>query len=519
MSEINIKCPECKEGFSVSSELMGETMECGACDHTFELSDANLKVAPARHYPRSGKKGFESFTRSTPEIKKDEKASVRAVAYHQQVDVSAVMPLGSIRILAIVAGLAIPILVVLIFVLGSGDSGVLSDVPDAKRWVLVGFIVVLSGLLTIYGFRKNRAVGVIVALVFAGALLSLPVVYPDDVIIMQDDDDVSAEVEVSEEEVLALYKKELGYATIQNKITDADSAERVVAIVLKGVKPVHLDTIKAYLSQSLDSDQYPSEYKERRVHGQLATLLVYTQVNMSIDQLAGYMYKFASDTKVRTDLRIIEIDVDLDTLTVNNASELNDESKPEFYLGNLLELKNIDRSRQLSAIQRIGLADKVSRRSDIEGQLLVLLQEKNYPHRAQIINALVKWAGDDCKSSNLVRAQALELIAKQKEIPQSTLNYCVKYDFPQAGEILVYAWKLDRVVHEETLVLAGAKSEAALLPELENLEPILLESAANVLRKVGTEKSLSTLVALHESSTGVVKKSLKATIDEIKSRR
>ena len=118
-----------------------------------------------------------------------------------------------------------------------------------------------------------------------------------------------------------------------------------------------------------------------------------------------------------------------------------------------------------------------------------------------------------------MRSHARELIAKQKEVPQSTLDYCVKYDFPQAGDILVYAWKLDRVVHEETLVLAGAKSEAALLPELEKLEPILLESAANVLRKVGSEKSLPTLLTLHESSTGGVKKSLKATIDEIKSRR
>ena len=519
MSEINIECPECRERFLVSPELMGETVECGGCEHNFEVSDQHIKTHPMRHNPRTGSKGLDGFTRSTPEIERDEKASVRTTAYHQQVDVSSVMPLGPMRIFSIAVGLAVSALVILIFVLGGGELGILKDIPNEKRWILAGFIALLTALLVIWGFRKHRALGVVISIISSVTLLMMPVFYPQYEAEIQERSQNDDVVAISDAEKLEVYKNELGYHSIQDKITKSSDPKQVVAIVLKGAKPVHLETIKTYLSQSLDSVNYPNVYKERRVDGEDIILLVYTRVMIPIEQMARHTEKFGKGTTILEELRIIEVEVDTEALTSNNAAELTDVTHPAFYKANLEELKNIDRSRQLSAIQRLSLCESLSSRADIENQLLVLLQEKNHPHRAEIINTLVKWSGNDGKAAQIIYSQSLELIAKKKKIPQSTLDYCVKYDFPESAEILVYAWKKDRVVHEETLILAGPKAERALLLELEKLEPILLESAANVLRKIGSEKSLQALLTLHESSAGSVKKSLKATIDEIKSRR
>ncbi len=69
-----------------------------------------------------------------------------------------------------------------------------------------------------------------------------------------------------------------------------------------------------------------------------------------------------------------------------------------------------------------------------------------------------------------------------------------------------------------TLIRAGKLAELALIEMLPDLEPIELDSAANVLRKIGTVDALPALLIAYEAANGDVKKSLKSTIDEIKSR-
>lgn len=522
MSEINIECPDCKKRFLVSPELMGKTAECSHCDAAFVVSQANVKPHPQRHKPLRGNKEFKSFTRSTPDLVKNEAPSARSTAYHRQVDVSAVMPLGPIRVLSILAGVTIAGLVALTFILGSSELGMFNDVGGTQRWVLAGFTALISTLLLVYGFRKYKAVGYPLIFVTVIGLFSLPLIYPErapDKAVDSQPKMSQLEDKISARQALDLYKRELGYATVQHKIDSSAEPESLVAIALKGVKPVHLDLIKAYLSQSLNSDQRPNEYKGRRIAGVDTTLLIYQRVTMPVEEFAQLMEKFSLDTKIRPELQLIEVAVDVNSLAVSDRAEMLDESKEGFYAANLAELKSIDQSRQLLAIQRLGKSQALRLRADIEQQLLELLQKPNYPHRAEVIQALVNWDTDSKLASAIIASQAIELIADNKEVPLSTLNYCVKHDFENSNAILIYAWKRERVVHEQTLIAVGSRAEDALLPELENLEPILLESAGNVLRNVGTEKSLPALLTLHESSTGAVKKSLKAAIDEISSRR
>jgi hypothetical protein len=106
----------------------------------------------------------------------------------------------------------------------------------------------------------------------------------------------------------------------------------------------------------------------------------------------------------------------------------------------------------------------------------------------------------------------------QNTIPLSHLNYLIEQKVEGVGDILLYAWIKEPVVHESTLIRSGKLAELALIDMLAELEPIELNSAASVLRKIGTQDALPALLVAYESANGNVKKSLKATIDEIKSR-
>lgn len=521
MSEINIQCPECEKRFLVSPELMGKTSQCRHCDTAFELSPANVKPHPVRHKTRSGNERLNKFTRSTPDFTKNEAPSVRTTAYHRQVDVTAVMPLGPARVLAIFAGVSIAGVIGLVFVLGNGEQGMLTDVGSSRRWVLVGFTALISTLLMVYGFRKYKAVGYGLTLLSVASLLTLPVIYPEKKPTGETHQQVntlSDTAELSQQQALDLYRRELGYASVQARIDASAEPELLVAIALKGAKPVHLDLIKSYLSQSLGSELRPNEYKGRRIAGVDTTLLIYQRVTLPLAEFAQLMEKFSHNVQIRPELQLIEVAVDLDALTVNNREALSDPSHTSFYEANLAELNSFDRSRQLQAILRLSKSPGLRMRADIEQRLLTLLQQPRYPHREQVIQLLVNWGSVSDSSSEIISQQALDLIAANEEVPLSTIEYCVLNDCEHSVRILLEAWKRERVVHEKTLISVGARIEPALLAELESLEPVQLESAGNVLRHIGSENSLTLLLTLHESSSGSVRKSLKAAIDEIQSR-
>ena len=118
MSEIKIQCPECHEHFDVPEELMGNPVECGACQHPFDLSSEHVDTRVIRHFP-GDKKGLEAFSRRTPELTTDAEVHFRTAAYDQEVDLNAIMPLGPKRLLAIFLGVSLMGLIILFFVLGN----------------------------------------------------------------------------------------------------------------------------------------------------------------------------------------------------------------------------------------------------------------------------------------------------------------------------------------------------------------------------------------------------------------
>ena len=66
-------------------------------------------------------------------------------------------------------------MLMIFFVLGNGEQGAMTDITNDNRWVLAGFAAFLGSLLIIFGFRKYRIFGVILALILAGGVCSMPI--------------------------------------------------------------------------------------------------------------------------------------------------------------------------------------------------------------------------------------------------------------------------------------------------------------------------------------------------------
>ena len=225
MSEIKIQCPECKERFDVPEELMGNPVECGACQHPFELSSEHIDKRAMRQFPGDKAKGLEAFSKKTPEMTTESEVHFRTAAYDQEVDPNAIMPTGPKRLLAIFAGVALIGLVILFFVLGNGELGAMTDVTDENRWILAGFSAFVGSLLIIFGFRKYRAFGVVFALLLVAGVCSMPIIYPEPLSPVGLDVDLSLNLEQTKQldptaELLA-YKLSIGYASVESKIADA----------------------------------------------------------------------------------------------------------------------------------------------------------------------------------------------------------------------------------------------------------------------------------------------------------
>jgi len=386
-----------------------------------------------------------------------------------------------------------------------------------------GFAAFLGSLLIIFGFRKYRIFGGILALTLAGGVCSMPIIYPEQLSPAGLDYDSNLEVnepaEIDPEAELLAYKVDLGYASVEAKIAEAANPERVIAVALMRVKPAHLDTIKDYLARALKTEEIPRVYPNRQLNGLPCILLVYLNSQQPLEDAAMVMSKFGTVMGIQKKLQIVEVLVDPDTFKNSKSGVLIDESNAKFYQANLEELKHIDQERQLAAIQRLSNTQKFSLRSDIAKQLKALAALDSFEHKETTVEALIHWDRmDQDNASDLVVSQARKMAVSKEGIPLSYLNYLIEKKVEGVGDILLYAWMKERVVHESTLIRAGKLAELALIEMLPDLEPIELDSAANVLRKIGTPDALPALLIAYEAANGDVKKSLKATIDEIKSR-
>lgn len=522
MSEVQIECPKCKEHFIVGPELRGRKVECGGCKHHFDVTDDTFVKGTLRYYPGEKNQDLSGFSKRTPEMQQDAQVDFRTAAYEKQVDPNALMPLGARRLICIFAGVSLILLVIAGFYFGNSETGGMSDVSNDKRWILAIFAAVVGSLLISFGFRKRRIVGILLALILGAAVCYMPVLYPKPEKpapepLNPSEMDLSLETGSMSEDIME-YKQNLGYATVQTKILEVGDPSKVVVMALKKAKPEHIDIIKEYLGRSLNTQEIPHIYAGRKIDGVPTTLLIYMQGHQNIEQFTETAAAFGKVSKVRADLRVIEIDINTAALITTSSSMLTDESDAGFFRANLDELSHIDLKRQQEALLRLAKVKKLGLRADIVARLLDLLKQPNYPYKQEVVTTLISWVIPDDNADQVVIQEARVLIAKKARIPSSYQNYLVSLNVHQIDDILLYIWRRNPSLNESLLVDSGERGESALLSALDSMTNDELRSAASVLRKVGSKDSIPALQKAHDKAQGEIQKSLKAAIDEINSR-
>lgn len=524
MSEVQIKCPECEAEFVVPEELVGFPVECGSCGHPFDLAEGHIIENLKRAYPGEKPGDLSSFNKKTldPEINRE--LGFQTVKYDNSVTADDVMPGNVFGKVLVALGMAI-LLGISVYFISQHRSISYGALTQEKLWLLSGFFSLLGSCLILFGVRRFHAVDYVIAVTIGGVTCSLPLWFPYDgpEVVKPDQlellEEVSKELETIEDEQTQLYKQSLGYDVVANQLREANTPEEVVAIALLGAKPVHVDVIRKYLGNVVHSESVPRTYKNRTVNGMPATLLVYSDSKTSLKDVVASVAKFGKVVDVREELRVIDVLVNESALTMSDSHILVDDQHPNFHAVNLRELKHIDPERQEAAVHRFIDVSRLRLRADVNQQLLTMLQDPYCEIKEDVVEALKRW--DDPKSGvrGEIAKQAREFAVQQKAIPKSYLEFLVEQDVKIIGDIIVYAWMNDRISNESLLLSAGSRAENALLEVFDDLDPSAKRSASIVLRKVGTERSLDVLIPVYQSAEGDLKNSLKATIDEIQSRR
>jgi hypothetical protein len=200
--------------------------------------------------------------------------------------------------------------------------------------------------------------------------------------------------------------------------------------------------------------------------------------------------------------RLIDIQIDLTKFSAPSPEEsrkLNDPSHELFCLSNLDELGDFDLDRVTSAVRRLATMPEdatMRRKPEITERLVYLLKtELDRKLLDTVGTALKKW-GDDPSVVNQVSEYAVNITDDNDLLERSVVEYLIDYNGKNILSIVDSLWARNPIRWSSHYASLGNKGEDRLLFHVQNSPVELRESALEILRAVGTQKSISVLRAL-----------------------
>lgn len=514
---MRIQCPSCRQKFTTPEEFMGKTVECGSCDHRFQVNEETVISEKARVYPgeREELPEFSSVAKEPAAF-----GGFQQAHYAEHVDMAQLDPLKPRSLLAILAGVCIFIITAVIFLLAGGQDGGMRDVDTPSRYILVVFSFLLSGFLIIYGMKKKRLLGFVFTFVVGAVLMPLPYFFPSNpmaesssafkgkaIAIEGGDSIVTSANDSSQDE----YLLEVGYEPVKRALL-AHSESEVIAVFMRGGSRIAKDKIAGNIYESSNKEDRGVLYERGN-----NSLFLMTEQTIDIEELAAICEKFGDVKLVSKELRLIDLLVSEVDMNQSKSPALFDSSHKDFYYTNLLALKSIEPSERLSAVCRLGTAAPIAHRDDIVKKLLVLLPESNTEHQLAIIKALKTWSqlGDGAESAVYLAAVKLY---EADQIDKVTMEFLIERKVENSALMLIELWEKDPVGWGDLLTSLDEGAQDLLLPKLSQLEGISFLSACRILGEVGNGDALSIMNGILGEKNGQSEKTLKASIDEIKKR-
>ena len=528
---LRIQCPACERQFKVGEELKGRTVECGACEHRFKLDEGVMVGKRDKFYPgekhRTGLDTFGRSQRPTPGPVEFETA-----AYNQTQSVADFVPMSPQRMFATSLGTAILVMTAILFVLGTMPNGVLQDMEIAKRSLLAGFMVLVGATLVLYGCSHRRKTGLLIAVLGVGITMALSFLMPVPRTIDPNDsplvDEGGSEAAPDEREDPRAPKRpktsvevmELaGYGPVKRAIAshttaDVDGGEFVTAIWVPVMEERFKFQILKYLHRKTASEERPSFYRRKE-----GGLFVIDGPRISMERVAGMVERFGRVEEVYPEIRVIEVMVEggrLIEISKHLMNKLSDREHPAFYVRNLAELDHIDLDRVSDAVQRLSDVEPLRFRVEIARRLVELLgEESDSEFKGDVCRALMIWSDNGDGAEQAVALAAKEVMGRGESMPRPMLEFMVSRKIPAVVPIIEVLWMENPTAWEPIVAEIGTAAEDAVLKHLNDEEAGVRMSAVQLLKRVGTKKSIAPLRALLPAADDEMKILLQEVIDSL----
>lgn len=518
--KLAIRCPGCGQRFKVGLELRDRMVECGTCEHRFRVND-EVVVRTKKFYPgeRRGKT-LDTFSR-IPKTMGTSSANFQTVQYAAEPSHPAVEPGSPLRLVFGFVAVTVALLIALMLIFGGSAGGVLHGTSQSKRLMLAGFTALVTGALLIAANPRARGAAVFGALLSAAGLLGLPFIFTDGIttappVAIAGDPgrpaNIAPEEAPSADGDLERLKEEIAYAPLERaigafKAGAGNDGRGVAGIWLRGLQEYHKFQVKDYIVRKTGADPGDSHLYPRPESR--SYLMVVSGVTDDLAELSRLCERFGEVKQVIEPLRVIEVTVDNNSFLEGPVNKLTDPGDPAFYELNRRELESIDLERARRAVGRLAPAEPKIYRKDIVKRMQELLVEGDVPLQGEVGKALLTWSEPGDESEKAVRTALEKISAKKEDAPESLVKFLVARKDLAVIPLVDELWAKDATQWEELYSGLGTPIEDKVLARYPNATVTLKMSAARLLAKVGTAKSLPAL----ESSRAAANPELRVFID------
>ncbi len=514
LMNLQIQCPKCSKRFTVQEDLTGKTVECGSCEHRFPVNADSMTTERTKVYTGAGKKNDEFLSRLGRSPSATGSPAAQAgnprppSGGSPQVD--AIMPASPGQTIAIGTGVSLILLFALLFFLGSNPGGVFQDVDLNRRRLLGGFVALLGAGLIFVGAKNRRGFAFLVSLVLVGGLMALietRQIHTTPLVVgsfqggdTDDESEIPNDAPLAENEIIG----RVGYGAIERQIEamgsrfKADGSEYVFGIFVEGLQESDFMMLDRYFKKKLVIPPTEALLNYKR-NGERDRLIIITGLKMDFDNLVRHTEKLGAVISYPA-LRLVELRMSealLQEPSGDLRTKLTDPTHPSFFSVNLDELSHIDSERVKDALQRLGtLPPEVEKKyqEKIVGELVRLLgEESDLDIHALVGTALRDWAAGNQAAVKKVSRIAEDWIGKGVPVPRSFVEYLTENQSPEAALMVDRLWATDSGKWADLYASIGPVIEPRVQYHLQESPPEIQRAAADLLKRVGTEKSLPIL--------------------------
>ncbi|MEP4078716.1 hypothetical protein [Haloferula sp.] len=523
--DIAIRCPGCGQRFKVGPDLRGRMVECGSCDQRFRVED-EVMIRQRKFYPGERRDAsLERFSRVPTQS--PVAPAFEPIHYESEVPSAVTVdPTSPFRIILGIAGVLGAVIVVLILIFGGGPGGLLDGTSVAKRMILSSFTAILTMVLLLVANPHGRLKAALVGALFVAGLLALPFFFKEGttkhVSSYQAGEDPldGAEEIVSAEDPLNDIKKEMHYEPVAEALakygpTRSVQGKTAYGVWLRDLRDFNKHQVVEYLTQSTGaSDEswlYPRPPDD--------FLIVLIDIENDLGRVADLCGRFGEVTRTFEGLHVIEVKVNNESFIQGSLDKLTNPDNPSFYELNRRELESIDLRRVGEAIKRLSVAEPKLFRRDIVKRLQQLLEHPDLEMKSDIARALKVWSEEGDGSVEAIRAAAKEIMVAEGTVPRPIIAFMVQSKDEEVIPILDQLWADEAGPWETLYGEMGPPIEDWVLKRFMDGSPTLKISAATLLAKVGTEKSLPALREAKEGARSETAVVVGRAIEAIESRR